>query len=100
MNDEIRGFAGLGMQVVLEEGVVKVVSPIDDTPAFRAGIQSGDLVIAIDGEQVFGLTLEQAVAKLRRPNWHKSDHYHKKTSTRTVRFIIDSGKNYPKKRSF
>ena len=67
MNDEIRGFAGLGMQVVLEEGVVKVVSPIDDTPAFRAGIQSGDLVIAIDGEQVFGLTLEQAVAKLRGP---------------------------------
>lgn len=67
MQDEIKGFAGLGMQVVLEDGVVKVVSPIDDTPAFRAGIQSGDLIIAIDSEQVFGLTLEQAVAKLRGP---------------------------------
>lgn len=67
MNDEVRGFAGLGMQVTLEDGLVKVISPIDDTPAFRAGIQPGDFIVTIDGEQVFGLTLEQAVGKLRGP---------------------------------
>ena len=50
-------FGGLGIEVTMEGGVVKVVSPIDDTPAYRAGIQPGDLIIGIDGEQVFGLTL-------------------------------------------
>ena len=47
-------FAGLGIEVTMENGLVKVVSPIDDTPAFRAGIQAGDLVTHLDGEQVMG----------------------------------------------
>ena len=60
-------FGGLGIEVTMEGGVVKVVSPIDDTPAHRAGIKPGDLIIGIDGEQVFGLTLGEAVDRMRGP---------------------------------
>ena len=58
-------FGGLGIEVTMEGGFVKVVSPIDDTPADKANIQPGDLIIGIDGEGVYGLTLDEAVEKLR-----------------------------------
>ena len=58
-------FGGLGIEVMQEDGLVKVVAPIDDTPAARAGILSGDLISAIDGEAVQGMTLNQAVDKMR-----------------------------------
>ena len=58
-------FGGLGIEVTMEDGYVKVVSPIDDTPAHRAGILAGDLITTIDGEEVQGLTLNQAVEKMR-----------------------------------
>ncbi len=58
-------FGGLGIEVTQEEGVIKVVSPIEDTPASRAGILSNDLIVQIDGESVQGLTLQQAVEKMR-----------------------------------
>jgi carboxyl-terminal processing protease len=58
-------FGGLGIEVTQEDGLVKVVSPIDDTPASRAGIMSGDLIFAIDDDNVQGLTLNQAVDKMR-----------------------------------
>src|SRR3546814_12949360 len=60
-------FGGLGIEVTMENGYVKVVSPIDDTPAFRAGLKAGDLITHIDSEQVQGLTLSQAVEKMRGP---------------------------------
>src|SRR6516164_525902 len=58
-------FGGLGMQVNMEDGVLKVVSPIDDTPASRAGILAGDVIDQVDGAPVKGLTLTQAVDKMR-----------------------------------
>ncbi len=58
-------FGGLGIEVTMESGYVKVVSPIDDTPAFRAGIEPGDLITHLDGKAVQGLTLSQAVEKMR-----------------------------------
>jgi carboxyl-terminal processing protease len=58
-------FGGLGIEVTQDDGFVKVVTPIDDTPAARAGIMSGDLIAAIDGESVQGMTLNQAVDKMR-----------------------------------
>ena len=58
-------FGGLGMEVTSKNGLVRVVSPIDDTPAFKAGIQAGDYITHIDGESVSGLTLQEAVKKLR-----------------------------------
>jgi carboxyl-terminal processing protease len=58
-------FGGLGIEVTQEDGFVKVVTPIDDTPASRAGIMTGDLIGAIDGESVQGMTLNQAVDKMR-----------------------------------
>ena len=58
-------FGGLGIQVTMEGGFVKVISPIDDTPAFRAGIESGDVITHLDGESVQGLTLTQAVDRMR-----------------------------------
>ena len=56
-------FVGLGIEVGMEDGLVKVVSPIEDTPAFRAGIKAGDLIIKIDDTAVKGLTLDQAVKR-------------------------------------
>jgi carboxyl-terminal processing protease len=58
-------FGGLGIQVTMEAGFVKVISPIDDTPAFRAGIEAGDFVTHLDGETVQGLSLQEAVDKMR-----------------------------------
>ncbi len=60
-------FGGLGIEVTMENGLVKVVSPIDDTPAFRAGLQAGDYITRLDGEQVMGLTLSEAVERMRGP---------------------------------
>ena len=68
MREDTSGeFGGLGIEVTMEEGVIKVVSPIDDTPAARAGIMANDLIIELDGVQVQGLTLDEAVAKMRGP---------------------------------
>jgi carboxyl-terminal processing protease len=68
MQVQTRGeFGGLGIEVTMENGVVKVVSPIDDTPAQKAGVQTNDLITHLDGEQIVGLTLEQAVEKMRGP---------------------------------
>ncbi|MDP7468084.1 MAG: S41 family peptidase, partial [Alphaproteobacteria bacterium] len=58
-------FGGLGIEVTMESGLVMVVSPIDDTPAFRAGIKTGDLISQLDGEPVLGLTLAEAVDRMR-----------------------------------
>ena len=60
-------FGGLGIEVTMEDGLVKVVSPMDGTPAAKAGIMSGDLITSIDGDAVQGLTLEQAVNKMKGP---------------------------------
>jgi carboxyl-terminal processing protease len=66
MQVQTRGeFGGLGIEVTQEEGLVKVVTPIDETPAARAGVLSGDIISAIDGESVQGMTLNQAVDKMR-----------------------------------
>ncbi len=66
MQVQTRGeFGGLGIEVTQEDGLVKVVTPIDDTPAARAGVLSGDIISAIDGESVQGMTLNQAVDKMR-----------------------------------
>lgn len=58
-------FGGLGIEVTMENGIVKVVSPIDDTPAANAGVLAGDFIIQIDDEPVMGLTLSEAVDKMR-----------------------------------
>lgn len=66
MQEETRGeFGGLGIEVTQEDGFVKVVSPIDDTPAYRAGIEAGDFITHIDGDSVLGLTLNEAVELMR-----------------------------------
>src|SRR5882672_6901952 len=58
-------FGGLGIEVTMEDGFVKVVAPIDDTPASKAGIMSGDVIMQIDDEAIQGLTLDQAVNKMK-----------------------------------
>ena len=66
MQVQTRGeFGGLGIEVTMEKGVVKVVSPIDDTPAAKAGIEAGDLITHLDSKSIVGETLEQAVEKMR-----------------------------------
>jgi carboxyl-terminal processing protease len=66
MKVQTRGeFGGLGIEVSMENGLVKVVSPIDDTPAAHAGLKPGDLIIKIDGAPVQGMTLPEAVEKMR-----------------------------------
>ncbi len=58
-------FGGLGIQVTMEDGLVKVISPIEDTPAYRAGIKTGDLIIKIDDTAVKGMTLNDAIKRMR-----------------------------------
>ena len=60
-------FGGLGIEITMEDGVVKVVSPIDDTPAANVGMKSGDLIIGINGESIRGLSINEAVSQLRGP---------------------------------
>jgi carboxyl-terminal processing protease len=79
-------FGGLGIEVTMEagSGVVKVVSPIDDTPAAKAGLMANDLITHLDGEQITGLTLEQAVEKMRGP-----------VGTKITLTIVRKGKDEP-----
>src|SRR5213075_3130134 len=68
MQVQTRGeFGGLGIEVTMEDGLVKVVTPIDETPAAKAGILANDIITHLDDEQVQGLTLNQAVEKMRGP---------------------------------
>ena len=60
-------FGGLGIEVTMEDGLVKVVTPIDDTPAAKAGMLSGDVITQIDDEIIQGMTLEQAVSRMKGP---------------------------------
>lgn len=66
MNEQTKGkFGGLGIEVTMENGIVKIVSPIDDTPAHKAGLKPGDYITNIDGETVVGMSLNDAVDKMR-----------------------------------
>src|SRR5580658_4923100 len=66
--ERVRGdFGGLGIEVTMEDGLVKVVAPIDETPAAKAGVMANDIITKLDDEQVQGLTLNQAVEKMRGP---------------------------------
>jgi carboxyl-terminal processing protease len=68
MREQTKGeFGGLGIEVTMENGFVKVVTPIDETPAANAGVEAGDFITHIDGESVLGLTLSDAVDKMRGP---------------------------------
>ncbi|HXD44607.1 MAG TPA: S41 family peptidase [Pseudolabrys sp.] len=68
MQVQTRGeFGGLGIEVTMEDGLIKVVSPIDDTPASKAGVMANDIITKLDDDQVQGLTLNQAVEKMRGP---------------------------------
>src|ERR1700694_4191621 len=68
MKVQTRGeFGGLGIEVSMENGLIKVVSPIDDTPAARAGLKPGDFITHLNGDPVQGLTLPEAVEKMRGP---------------------------------
>src|SRR3954452_193190 len=68
MQVQTRGeFGGLGIEVSMENGLIKVVSPIDDTPAARAGLKPNDLITHLDGDAVTGMTLPEAVEKMRGP---------------------------------
>ena len=66
MNIDTHGeFGGLGLEVTMENGVIRIVAPIDDTPAHKAGLKSGDLIISMDGVQVKGLSLGESVSLMR-----------------------------------
>ena len=68
MQVQVRGeFGGLGIEVTMENGLVKVVSPIDDTPAAKAGLKPGDLITEIDGKPIMGMSLDDAVEQMRGP---------------------------------
>ena len=66
MSEQTKGkFGGLGIEITMENGLVKIISPIDDTPAAKAGIKAGDYITEIEGETVIGQTLNDVVNKLR-----------------------------------
>lgn len=66
MNEQTSGsFGGLGIEVTMDKGVIKVISPLDDSPAFKVGIQAGDLITHIDDTQVQGLSLQEAIKRMK-----------------------------------
>ena len=66
MTEQTTGsFGGLGIEVTMDKGVIKVISPLDDSPAFKAGVEAGDLITHIDDVQVQGLTLQEAIKKMK-----------------------------------
>ena len=66
MTEQTSGkFGGLGIEITMDQGLVKIISPIDDTPAFRVGLKAGDYITNIDGETIIGMTLNEAVDKMR-----------------------------------
>jgi carboxyl-terminal processing protease len=66
MRDDTSGsFGGIGIQISLKDGMLVIIAPIEDSPAFRAGLQSGDRILAVDGERIVGISLKDAVGKLR-----------------------------------
>lgn len=72
MQIQTRGeFGGLGIEVTMEDGLVKVISPIDDTPAAKAGLKTGDFIAAIDRTPIQGMSLNEAIDKMRGPNGTK-----------------------------
>ena len=79
-------FGGLGIEVGMEDGFVKVVSPIEDTPAFRAGLKPGDLIIKLDETPVKGMTLNDAVKRMRgKPKTHDQAHHRAQGRDEAVR---------------
>src|SRR5436853_2562113 len=85
MTVQTRGeFGGLGIEVTMEDGLVKVISPIDETPASKAGIMANDIITNLDDEAVQGLTLNQAVEKMRGP-----------VNTKIKLKIIRKGQDHP-----
>ena len=93
MQIQTRGeFGGLGIEVTMVDGLVKVMSPIDDTPAFKAGIKTGDLITHLDGKPVRGLTLQQAVEKMRGPVGTKIKLTIRRASTQPFNVTITRAK--------
>ncbi|MBC7716293.1 MAG: PDZ domain-containing protein, partial [Pseudorhodobacter sp.] len=82
-------FVGVGIEIGMEDGLVKVVSPIEGSPAFRAGLKSGDLITKIDDAMVKGLTMDQAVKRMRgEPNTKVSLTIFRKSETRSFPVTI------------
>ena len=82
-------FGGLGIEVGVEEGFVKVVAPIEDTPAFRAGVQAGDLIIKLDEVSLKGVSLSDAVKKMRgKPNTEVKLTVLRKGETQPLEFVV------------
>ena len=86
-------FGGLGIEVGMEDGLVKVVSPIEDTPAYRAGIKAGDLIIKLDDTPVKGITLNDAVKKMRgKPKTAIKLTVLRKGESKPLEFVIERDK--------
>ena len=82
-------FGGLGIEVTMESGFVKVISPIEDTPAFRAGMKAGDLIIKLDNTAVKGMTLSDAIKIMRgKPNTPITISVLRKGETKPIKFTI------------
>ncbi|MBT3191319.1 MAG: S41 family peptidase [Verrucomicrobia bacterium] len=72
MKDDTRGeYGGIGIHIGMRDGTLTVISPIEDTPGFRAGLQSGDKIVAIDAEKTMGISMREAVNQLRGPKGEK-----------------------------
>ena len=89
MTEQTKGkFGGLGIEITMDNGLVKVVSPIDDTPAAKAGMKAGDYITNIDNETVVGMTLNEAVSKLRGKIGTKVRLSVRRANSKPLEFVI------------
>ena len=99
MQVQTRGeFGGLGIEVTMEDGLIKVVTPIDETPAAKAGIMANDIITQLDDEQVQGLTLNQAVEKMRGPGEHQDQAHHHAQGPGQADRSLDHARRHPRAR--
>ncbi len=98
MQNETDGeFGGLGIEVTQKDGIIYVVTPIDDTPALKAGIRPKDKIVEINHETILGLTLDEAIDRMKGKAWRENSYGHRSRRSQRRKALRVEARNYKNK---